>query len=82
MIAVAYSISADHLWWDNKKMFYVDMEILHEGGIHPEGAGQILFLLDLRLPGCEDSLIKIYDFKLKGLGKHVAFWRSMLIDDQ
>ncbi|KAG2034517.1 hypothetical protein BDR03DRAFT_1093675 [Suillus americanus] len=80
LIAITYAITADHLRWGNKR-FYVDFGTLDGGGIHPRAAGQTLFLLDLRLPGCENGLIEIDDCELKGLDRHIAFWRSLLISN-
>lgn len=79
LIAVAYAITADDLQSGNES-FYVDIGTLNGGGIHPKAAGQTLLLLDL---GYENGLIETDPefFKLKGLGRHVAFWRSLLVSD-
>ncbi|KAG1751113.1 hypothetical protein EDB19DRAFT_1274362 [Suillus lakei] len=82
LITVAYANTVDP-FQSGDRNFYVDIGALDGGGSHPQAAGQTFFLLELRLPGYENGLIEIdaYYFKLKGLGRHIAFWRALSIGD-
>ncbi|KAG1720374.1 hypothetical protein EDB19DRAFT_574829 [Suillus lakei] len=79
LIAIAYTITDGHLE-SGYETFCIDLEALDGGGIHPQATGQTLFLS--QLPGYENSSIEtdLHHFKLKGSGRHIAFWRSVEID--
>ncbi|KAG1751112.1 hypothetical protein EDB19DRAFT_1274303 [Suillus lakei] len=80
LIAVAYAITVDHLQSGNEN-FYFEIGALDGGDIYPQAAGQIFFLSEL--PGYEDSFIETdpNNIKLKGFGRHIAFWRTLHIND-
>ncbi|KAG1903082.1 uncharacterized protein F5891DRAFT_1185724 [Suillus fuscotomentosus] len=68
LIAIAYRTDdddyLDSLSWPDRP-FYIDLKALDGDGVHPQAAGQTLFLSEL--DDCQDS-----SFKLQGLGRHIA----------
>ncbi|KAG2055958.1 hypothetical protein BDR06DRAFT_302672 [Suillus hirtellus] len=79
LIAIACMIADETLEMDDERL-YIDLGTLDgDGGVHPEAAGKTLFLSGL--PRCEDSLYTIENWKLEGLGRHIAFRRSLLVHE-
>lgn len=79
LIAIACVIADETLGVDDERL-YIDLGALEgHGGVHPEAAGKTLFLS--RLPKCEAGLYTIETWKLEGLGRHIAFRRSLLVHD-
>ncbi|KAG2105789.1 uncharacterized protein F5147DRAFT_701915 [Suillus discolor] len=87
LIAIAYHTD-DHdylnsLSWPDRP-FYVDLKALDEDGVHPQAAGQTLFLSLSKLHECQVSTLK-----LQGHGRHIAIqcdlagtWWSQIWDWQ
>ncbi|KAG2065167.1 hypothetical protein BDR04DRAFT_1108890 [Suillus decipiens] len=74
LIAVACMIVDENLGINR---LYIDLGALDgDGGAHPEAAGKTLFLSGL--PRHEDDIGAIENWKLEGLGRHIAFQRSLL----
>lgn len=81
LIAIACMIADETLEMDDERL-YIDLGTLDglgDGGVHPEAAGKTLFLSGL--PRCEDGLYTIENWKLEGLGRHIAFRRSLLVHE-
>lgn len=79
LIAIACMIADETLGMDDERL-YIDLGALDgDGGVHPEAAGKTLFLS--ALPRCEDGLYTIENWKLEGLGRHIAFRRSLLVHE-
>ncbi|KAG2156916.1 uncharacterized protein EDB93DRAFT_1126489 [Suillus bovinus] len=81
LIAIACMIADESPGMDSDGMrLYIDIGVLDgDGDVHPEAAGKTLFLSGL--PTCEDGLYTIENWKLEGLGKHIAFRRSLLVHE-
>lgn len=78
LITIAYTIIDDHLQSNNEN-FYIDIGSMDVDGVHPQAAGPILF--PSGLSGYENRGIVIKKLKLDGLGKHIAFWRFLMISN-
>lgn len=79
LIAIACMIADETLGMDDERL-YIDLGALDgNGAVHPEAAGKTLFLS--ALPRCEDGLYTIENWKLEGLGRHIAFRRSLLVHE-
>ncbi|KAG1777075.1 hypothetical protein EV702DRAFT_1268612 [Suillus placidus] len=77
LIAIAYAVHNDML---QEGRFYVDLRALDGDGIHPQAAGQTLFLSVLTAQVSHDLFTVTEDLKLKGLGRHLALQCSVLHD--
>ncbi|KAG2156924.1 uncharacterized protein EDB93DRAFT_1247105 [Suillus bovinus] len=71
LIAIGYEIvDRYHNNMDLSKIpFYIDLKVLDGDDVHPQAAGQTLFLSELR--GCHGDAVK-----LSGLGRHIALQRG------
>jgi hypothetical protein len=79
LFATASYVPADgHLLSDNES-FDINLRILDGDGIHPQAAGPKLFLSELT--GYKNSGFVRQTLNLKGLGRHIALWRSLTIGD-
>lgn len=78
LIAIAYAVNNDTL---QEGRFYVDLRSLDGDGVHPQAAGQTLFLSVLTAQDSHDLFTITEDVKLKGLGKHLALQCSPMFDD-
>ncbi|OJA12069.1 hypothetical protein AZE42_02170 [Rhizopogon vesiculosus] len=80
LIATAYATTHEHSDWQSHSddaNFYIGLTTLDVGGIHPQAAGPVLFL-----PGYENRGLAVFGWKLKVLGSHVAFQRSLVLRDR
>lgn len=68
LIAVVYVV-------DHVETVYINLRALDGDGIHPQAAGEKLFLTD-ELENRPETI----SAKLKGLGRHIALWRRL--DDE
>jgi hypothetical protein len=64
---------------DDEKLFNDLGTLFGDGVVHPVAAGKTLLLSGL--PKCEDGLYTIENWKLEGLGRHIAFRRSLLVHE-
>jgi hypothetical protein len=79
LIAIACMIVDETLGMDDERL-YIDLGALDgDGGVHPEAAGKTLFVS--KLPRCQDGLYTIENWKLEGLGRYIAFRRSLLVHE-
>ncbi|KAG2131774.1 hypothetical protein DEU56DRAFT_450203 [Suillus clintonianus] len=81
LIAVAYAVTDHDPNWGDAEMFCIDLRALDGGGYHPRAVGHTLFLSELT--GYEEPVIETDpdNVKLKGFGKHIAFWRTLQVND-
>jgi hypothetical protein len=79
LVAIAYAITDDDLQ-SGDESFYIDLRTLDVDGVHPRAAGPKLFLSGL--PGGENSELITQSMKLEGLGRHIAFRRSLTVSDE
>jgi hypothetical protein len=79
LVAIAYTITDDDLQ-SGDESFYIDLRTLDVDGVHPRAAGPKLFLSGL--PGGENSELITQSMKLEGLGRHIAFRRSLTVSDE
>ncbi|KAG1862381.1 hypothetical protein C8R48DRAFT_709725 [Suillus tomentosus] len=74
LIAIAYYTNYDDDYLDSlswpDRPFYIDLKTLDGDGVHPQAAGQTLFLSEL--DKCQNRTIK-----LQGLGRHIAIQCSL-----
>ncbi|KAG1748401.1 uncharacterized protein EDB91DRAFT_1113810 [Suillus paluster] len=79
LIAIAY-MAVDNSIQSEDEKFHIDLGALDVDGVHPEAAGRTLFLSGL--PSCPEDHYAIESWKLEGLGRHIAFRRSLLVHDE
>jgi hypothetical protein len=78
LIAVAYAVHNDTL---QEGRFYVELRALDGDDIHPQAAGQTLFLSVLTAQDRHDWFTITEVLKLKGLGRHLALQNTPVFDD-
>lgn len=78
LVAIAHASARGHLQ-SGSENFYIDLRTLDRDGVHPHAAGPRLFLSELS--GYENSTFVTKCLRLKCLGRHIAFWRSLVIGD-
>jgi hypothetical protein len=78
LIAIAYGVNNDTF---QEGRFYVDLRTLDGDGIHPQAAGQTLFLSVHTAQDNHDLLTVTEDLKLKGLGRHLALQCCPVFND-
>lgn len=78
LIAIAYGVNNDTF---QEGRFYVDLRTLDGDGIHPQAAGQTLFLSAHTAQDNHDLLTVTEDLKLKGLGRHLALQCCPVFND-
>ncbi|KAG1864417.1 hypothetical protein F4604DRAFT_1928868 [Suillus subluteus] len=78
LIAIAYTVNNDTL---QEGRFYVELRTLDGDDIHPQAAGQTLFLSVLTAQDNHDWFTITEVVKLKVLGRHLALQCSPVFDD-
>ncbi|KAG2154932.1 uncharacterized protein EDB93DRAFT_1101948 [Suillus bovinus] len=74
LIAIAYGI-----FQPGDVKLFVELGALDRSGAHPQAAGRTLFMLGP--PQCENIRFEPDSGKLKGFGRHIAFWCSLRFDN-
>ncbi|KAG2037062.1 hypothetical protein BDR03DRAFT_958455 [Suillus americanus] len=78
LIAIAYTVNNDTL---QEGRFYVELRALDGDHIHPQAAGQTLFLSVLTAQDNHDWFTITEVLKIKVLGRHLALQCSPVFDD-